>query len=172
MTRGACRSREKFVNNSPPDSFFGLHTKPTINPAPFPDQALGRRLVELYFEHANPQIPILHRGDFMTVFARAYATEEQSPRELYFLNIVFAIGAGTIYEDKRRTDSTGSIVQKPDVPVEQKQSEEYYSAAMQHLESVLGSMPAYDHSAVGGGLEELQAVLLLAGFALLRPVGE
>ena len=51
-------------------------------------------MVELYFEHANPQIPILHRGDFMTMFARAYATDEQLPRELDFLNILFAIGAG------------------------------------------------------------------------------
>ena len=108
----------------------------------------------------------------MSLFSRAYASNEKSSRELYLLNIVFAIGAGIIYEDKRRTDSTGAIVLKPDVPKEQKQPEEYYSAAMQHLESFLGSMPGSDHSGFGGGLEELQAVLLLAGFALLRPVGE
>ena len=88
------------------------------------------------------------------------------------LNIVFAIGAGVIYEDKRRTDSSGSTVQRPEVPIEQKQPEEYYSAAMQHLESFLGSMSGSDHSGFGGALEELQAVLLLAGFALLRPVGK
>ncbi len=75
-------------------------------------------------------------------------------------------------EDKRQTDSTWSTVQKPDVPVEQKQPEEYDSIAMLHLASILGAMPAHDHSTVGGRLEELQAVLLLAGFALLRPVGE
>ncbi len=43
------------------DSFFGLHTKPSIKPAPFPDLEVGHRLVELYFEYANPQLPILHR---------------------------------------------------------------------------------------------------------------
>ena len=53
-----------------------------------------------------------------------------------------------------------------------KQPEEYHSAAMQHLESFLASMSEPDQAGFGGGLEELQAVLLLAGFALLRPVGE
>ena len=43
---------------------------------------------------------------------------------------------------------------------------------MQHLESFLGSMSEPDHAGFGGGLEELQAVLLLAGFALLRPAGK
>ena len=52
------------------------------------------------------------------------------------------------------------------------QPEEYHSAAMQHLELFLASMSESDHAGFGGGLEELQAVLLLAGFALLRPVGE
>lgn len=42
---------------------------------------------------------------------------------------------------------------------------------MQHLESFLGSETESDQAGFGGGLEELQAVLLLAGFALLRPVG-
>ena len=88
------------------------------------------------------------------------------------LNIVFAIGAGIIYEDKRRTDSIGSAVQKPDIPNGQKQPEEYHSAAMQHLESFLGSTSISDPAGSEGGLIELQAVLLLAGFALLRPVGK
>ena len=108
----------------------------------------------------------------MTLFSRAYQAKVRSSRELYMMNIVFAIGAGIIYEDKRRTDSTGSTVERPDVPSEQKQPEEYHSAAMQHLESFLGSTPVTDQSGFGGGLEELQAVLLLAGFALLRPVGK
>ena len=51
------------------------------------------------------------------------------------------------------------------------QPEEYHSAAMQHLEMFLASMSEPDQAGFGGGLEELQAVLLLAGFALLRPVG-
>ncbi|KAI4255961.1 MAG: hypothetical protein LQ352_002312 [Teloschistes flavicans] len=168
------------------DSFFGLHSRPTIEPAPLPDSELGLRLVNLYFEHANPQIPILHKGDFMALFDRAYASAERhkSARELYMLNIVFAIGAGTILEDSHLGSSsvTGSV--RPTFPEtlpadpirtssssQQHQPEEYHAAAMMHLESFLGSTSAADHpDGFGCGLEELQAVLLLAGFALLRPV--
>ena len=172
------------------DSFFGLQTKPSIKPAPFPDRDLGLRLVNLYFEHANPQIPILHRPEFMVLFGRAYAAKDRrrSARELYMLNIVFAIGAGTILEDSTSRQSTSpgtpgpgtsGIKQEPVSPTpkkiktssHQRQPEEYHASAMVHLESFLGSMPAADPSAgVGGGLEQLQAVLLLASFALLRPV--
>ncbi|KAI9847602.1 MAG: Fungal specific transcription factor [Sclerophora amabilis] len=174
------------------DSFFGLHTKPTISQAPFPDRSLGFKLVNLYFEHANPQIPILHRGEFMALFDRVYASEEgerKAPRELYMLNIVFAIGAGIYLRDADSDDT-----QKEDTPAtsvrgdssgrrataarkkfepdgHQHQPEEYHASAIVHLESFLGSSPASDRpDGFGGGLEELQAVLLLAGFALLRPV--
>ena len=74
-------------------------------------------MLDLYFQHANPQIPILHRGDFMVLFEKAYASKDRSPRELYMLNIVFAIGAGIILEDSRaeQADLAGSNVQKPEV---------------------------------------------------------
>ncbi len=160
------------------DQFLRLQSKPTITPAPFPDSDLGLRLVNLYFEHANPQIPILHRGEFMTLFERAYASrnEERSPRELYMLNIVFAIGAGIILEDSSPRRSSSSTKQNSHSPIpekrkfsnQQKQPEEYHASAVKYLES-LGSTTATDQG-FGGGLEELQAVLLLAGFALLRPV--
>ncbi|KAI4102659.1 MAG: hypothetical protein L6R37_004249 [Teloschistes peruensis] len=168
------------------DSFFGLHSRPTIEPAPLPDSELGLRLVNLYFEHANPQIPTLHKGEFMALFDRAYASAERhkSARELYMLNIVFAIGAGIILEDSHLGSSpvTGSVRPKfpetrPADPIrtssssQQHQPEEYHAAAMMHLESFLGSTSSADHpDGFGCGLEELQAVLLLAGFALLRPV--
>ena len=172
------------------DSFFGLQTKPNIKPAPFPDRELGHRLVDLYFEHANPQIPILHRGEFMILFNKAYAAKDRrrSARELYMLNIVFAIGAGIILEDSsvKRSSSFGAkgstsptLKQEPASPnskrqktsSQQRPAEEYHASAMMHLESFLGSMSAADRpEGHGGGLEQLQAVLLLAGFALLRPV--
>ena len=169
------------------DSFFGLQTKPNIKPAPFPDRELGLRLVNLYFEHANPQIPILHRPEFMVLFGRAYAAKDRqrSARELYMLNIVFAIGAGTILEDaKTRRSQSGTghpspvkqepaspNPKKPKLSSQQRQPEEYHASAMVYLEAFLGSMPAADRpEGFGGGLEQLQAVLLLAGFALLRPV--
>ncbi|KAI3331517.1 hypothetical protein HD806DRAFT_529302 [Xylariaceae sp. AK1471] len=137
------------------DSFFGLHTRPTISPAPFPNRDLAFKLVELYFEYANPQIPVLHRVDFMQMFEQAYADEGRTrgPRELYTLNMVFAIGGGIIM-DSQTTSRTSGEERK------QAQPEEYHASAIIHLEACLN----------GGGLEELQAVLLLASFALLRPV--
>lgn len=167
------------------DSFFGLHTRPTIKQAPFPDKDLGLRLVNLYFEHANPQIPILHRGEFMTLFERAYEKDRhRSSRELYMLNIVFAIGAGIILDNSRTGQSPGSTASTTHLKrgpasqdsqkrksSQQKQPEEYHASAMMHLESCLGSGPSSDRpEGFAGGLEELKAVLLLAGFALLRPV--
>ncbi|KAF2193776.1 hypothetical protein K469DRAFT_550178 [Zopfia rhizophila CBS 207.26] len=169
------------------DSFFGLHTKPAIRQAPFPDRELGSRLIELYFEHANPQIPILHRGEFMEMFERVYASGERhrTSRESYMLNIVFAIGAGIIMgssdsgESPTSDNSTSPSKSKPSTPRSKKrrlagqqhQPEEYHASAIVHLENFLGSTPAADRpDGFGGGLEELQAVLLLAGFALLRPV--
>ena len=169
------------------DSFFGLQTKPTIRQASFPDRDLGARLVELYFEHANPQIPILHRGEFMAMFDRVYANGERhrTSRESYMLNIVFAIGAGIILgssdvEDSPTSDHGRSPTKSRSSPPSSKkrrlaghqhQPEEYHASAIVHLENFLGSSPAADRpDGFGGGLEELQAVLLLAGFALLRPV--
>ena len=172
------------------DSFFGLQAKPATRRAPFPDRELGARLANLYFEHANPQIPILHRGEFMALFDRAYAADERhrSPRELYMLNIVFAIGAGIILgapEEGSSSPGTASVKKSPPIKrepgspkakrmrmsMQQQQPEEYHASAMVHLEFFLGSTTAADRSeGFGGSLEELQAVLLLAGFALLRPV--
>lgn len=170
------------------DSFFGLQTKPTIKQAPFPDRELGLKLVELYFEHANPQIPILHRGEFMSMFEKTYANGERdvTPRESYMLNIVFAIGSGIIVGASNETDQDASgseqsterpaKVSRPQykkrkLSSHQHQPEEYHASAIVHLEDFLGSTAASDRpDGFGGGLEELQAVLLLAGFALLRPV--
>ena len=167
------------------DSFFGLQSKPAFKQAQFPDKKLGARLVNLYFEYANPQIPILHRGEFMSLFDRTYTGDQsrRSPRELYMLNIVFAIGSGIILGGPE--SSVSSSTQHDDVKAEpaspkskkvklsshQYQPEEYHASAMVHLEYFLGSNPAADRpEGFGGSLEELQAVLLLAGFALLRPV--
>ena len=165
------------------DSFFGLQSKPAFKKAPFPEKELGERLVSLYFENANCQIPTLHRGEFMALFNRAYASDERkrSPRELYMLNIVFAIGAGTIVGGPSPNGSTGSVggdmKQENEDPNRRKhsskqhQAEEYHASAMVHLEYFLSSTPAADRpEGFGGSLEELQAVLLLASFALLRPV--
>ncbi|KAJ6160483.1 hypothetical protein N7470_003879 [Penicillium chermesinum] len=159
------------------DSFFGLQTKPMMKRASFPDRELADRLVELYFEHANPQMPILHRGEFMELLDKSYTLDEKnrSPRALYILNIVFAIGAGIIFDDKPPSsddegvagrEGSSSTSKRPRLSSHQFQPEEYHASAIVHLESFLGSSSSEGF----GGLEELQAVLLLASFALLRPV--
>lgn len=191
--RGSVRGGKALAGNvadggtSMRDSFFGLHTKPTFQQAPFPDRELGVRLAELYFEHANPQIPILHRGEFMSMFERVYSAGQgqRTSRESYMLNIVFAIGSGIIMGssdpgDSPTSDSARSPIKSRASPPtnkkrrlagQQHQPEEYHASAIVHLENFLGSTPASDRpDGFGGGLEELQAVLLLAGFALLRPV--
>ncbi|KAJ5131368.1 uncharacterized protein N7515_007407 [Penicillium bovifimosum] len=159
------------------DSFFGLQTRPMMKCAAFPERELAERLVDLYFEHANPQMPILHRGDFMELLDSTYLQEEKkrSPRALYVLNIVFAIGAGIIFEDKPPSsddedrngrDRSASGTKRRKLSSHQYQPEEYHASAILHLDSFLGSSSSEGF----GGLEELQAVLLLASFALLRPV--
>lgn len=159
------------------DSFFGLQTRPSMKCAPFPDRELAEKLANLYLEHANPQMPIVHREEFMAMLDRTFLTEEKSrsPRNLYTLNIVFAIGAGIIFQektpegDKKNKDGRSpsqSSSKRPRLSGHQCQPEEYHASAIVHLESFLDSSSTSD----GGGLEELQAVLLLASFALLRPV--
>jgi hypothetical protein len=168
-------------NTTMRESLFGLHTAPNMKPAPFPSRKLGERLADLYFHHANPQFPILMRPEFMTMLSRVYDDREQAPtaRESYMLNIVFAIGSGIIVgkpvdvEEQERQDEVNS----PEPPMkrrrlveEQRQPEEYHASAIVHLEAVLNPLNPTNTNGPGGNLEELQAVLLLAAFALLRPV--
>ena len=174
------------------DNFFGLHTKPHFKPAPWPDRELGEKLVGLYFEHPNPQIPILHQGEFMRMFEKAYEGEGKGrgARECYLLNIVFAIGAGTILLDSKSEEKVAAEKVKKENEESprvkrtkvgggsgERQPEEYHASAMMHLETFLGGGAAPGAQGTeglevgfGGSLEQLQAVLLLAGFALLRPV--
>ncbi len=140
------------------DSFFGLHTKPTIRPALVPIRNWPLKLVTLYFEHANPQIPVLHKTDFMAMFEQAYATEGRvrGPKELYMLNMVFAIGGGII------------MVRWPRATTRKERPRPAKTSRRNTMRVPLStSRPVSGNS---GGLEELQAVLLLANFALLRPV--
>lgn len=167
------------------DSAFRLQATPITPQAVFPAKALGEKLMNLYFEHANPQIPILHRDHFKEhVFEKAYPENQRTHlarRELYMLNMVFAIGAGIIYgssdqdaESEPRQDardSSSPLFKKAKLDHHQHQPEEYHAAAMVYFDSIFGSSSAIERAdGFGGGLEELQALLLLASFALLRPV--
>ncbi len=103
---------------------------------------------------------MLHKNDFMNMFELAYADEGRvrGPKELYMLNMVFAIGGASSWT--RHPRATAS--REREASRGQCQPEEYHASAIVHLEACLSNS--------GGGLEELQAVLLLANFALLRPV--
>ncbi|KAG6034775.1 hypothetical protein E4U41_006380 [Claviceps citrina] len=157
-------SRKPSAGASMRDSFFGLHTRPTIQPAAFPKREEGMRLVTLYFEHANPQIPVLHRVEFMQTFDKAYenAGKGLTAQELYMINMVFAIGSGVILEEPVKPRVSENPKASLNHPKSACQPEEYHASAIVHLEECLGTS--------GGYLEVLQAVLLLANFALLRPV--
>lgn len=155
------------------DSYFGLQTKPSIKEAPFPDRQLGDKLLHLYFEYANPQIPILHRDEFMEVVDRAYSTDpsRRTSQQLFLLNIVFAVGAGIIWGSSDSAhDAADYPSKRPRLATQQAQPEEYHASAIVHLGAFLSSSAGEDNEKAGGDLEELQAVLLLAAFALLRPV--
>ncbi|PLB36902.1 Zn(II)2Cys6 transcription factor [Aspergillus candidus] len=124
-----------------------------------PDRDLADRLVQLYFEHANPQLPVLHRGEFTDLIAATYATPDTArpQRTLFFLFIVFAIGAGIVFEDRREDANERAKPTKS-------QPEAYHATAISHLHSSSSSITDFTR------LESLQAVILLAHFALLRPV--
>jgi hypothetical protein len=100
----------------------------------------------------------------MQMFEKAYSSPEppSGARELYMLNMVFAIGCGVIVGEVVKTESSNSSQMAMDHSKHQGQPEEYHASAIVHLEACLSNS--------GGGLEVLQAVLLLANFALLRPV--
>ncbi|KAI9875639.1 MAG: Fungal specific transcription factor, partial [Pleopsidium flavum] len=173
--RGGVQTSKSFPNGagdaSVRISFFGLHIRPTIKQAPFPNKDLGTRLVSLYFDHANSQIPILHVGEFTALYDKVYSSEEESrtPRELYMFNIVVAIGAGIILGDSDpagssvsaqstlpvKRDPTFPSINRQKLPTRQDQPEKYHASAIVQLESFLGtSSPSDRPNGFRGGLEE------------------
>jgi hypothetical protein len=111
-------------------------------------------------------------GEFMKMFERAYEADDarlRTPWELYILNIIFAIGSGIVVRDSGDKKENREDMQTK--LGKQCQPDEYHASAVVHLESFLSS-PIFNSIAAGfsGGIEQLQAVLLLAGFTLLRPV--
>lgn len=230
------------------ESFFGLATsRERVQPAKWPSRQLANYLIGLYFGNANPQLPILHKGEFEDMVDQVYSTlraerirqekggsrptlvKKVGARELYMMNIVFAIGAGIFLEkssgfrsssgsggddikrkktrnresvpgDNGHEPVKGNIIDSddpicsPEEPrlngtggddirqgsantldsgddgdgvvdpqTNQETPEAYHAAALPYLEAFLSSETK-------SGVEELQALLLLAGYALIRPV--
>ncbi|TLS28883.1 hypothetical protein PpBr36_01004 [Pyricularia pennisetigena] len=159
--------RDRDGGGSMRESFFGLHTNSLRHPvrqAEFPGKEVGLRLVELYFQHANPQIPILHRAEFMEIFHQAYTAEGSvRDRELCLLHMVFAIGSAQSLGDSA----------DPDDGEKQYQPEEYYASAKEHFltcSRITGIRAGNETERHLTALEYLQIHLLKASFALLRPV--
>ncbi|UNI17022.1 hypothetical protein JDV02_003401 [Purpureocillium takamizusanense] len=133
-----------------------------------PPKTVATRLANLYFEHVNPHIPILHRGDFMSMLHNVYDGEEANTtsRELYIVNMVFAMGCDVtdmvVHSRPGKNGDLESDISFLETAGAQTTPEDYYLKAIVHLEACL--------TGTNGGLEVLQAVLMLANFALLRPV--
>lgn len=138
-----------------------------VTPEPFPPRHIGEQYLDIYFNLANPQTPILHRPSFTHIFQRAYAhieqhgggsigldlqnssdaaeRENQHHADLYFLFMVYAIAA--------------SMNSKNDnLP------ERYHASAMIHMDALFNSI-----SYTNNRLDGLKGILLLALYSIMRP---
>lgn len=151
------------------ESISSLHAETSeMDSSILPDRDVAERLVNCYFEYANPQMPVLLRNEFKDLLDRIYSGEDRTARSLSFLYIVFAIGAGIIFDDRcpptDRDSSASRSIKRRRVSSSQRQPKDYHSCAIKCLELSLNSGDRL------GRHEELQAVILLAHFALLQPV--
>ncbi|RPA91867.1 hypothetical protein L873DRAFT_1818598 [Choiromyces venosus 120613-1] len=132
------------------------------SPAPFPHRHVGENYIDIFFNQANPQTPILHRPSFERIFKRAYSRIEvecgnglpvdvgsekdhQHCADLYFLYMVFAIATAM----SSRTDAL---------------PERYHASAMLHMDSLFSSI-----SLTNNRLDGLKGILLLALYSIMRP---
>lgn len=132
---------------------------------PFPSRALGLKLVRLYIENSNSMYPILDRYELEELFERSHTSQTLDHQELYTLGMVFAIGA-SIYLTVDSDDLTNELSPEDSSEFKKHQPEDYHSNAMMHLDASLTGSAQHRNEAA---LDELQAVLLLAAYALLRP---
>lgn len=134
-----------------------------------PHRSVAEKLANYYFEYAYPKMPALIRGDFMELFDRAYSGDQRSPHSLYFLHIVFAIGASIVFDGKYSPVDRDVLVarsaRRRNASSSQCRPRDYYVNALKCLELSLNSCDDGFSK-----LDELQAVILLAHFALFQPV--
>lgn len=140
-----------------------------VVPEPFPPRRLGENFIDLYFNLANPQTPILHRPSFERIFRRACTHIEQEGgnglpnpatsgegygagekdhqhhADLYFLYMVFAIAAAV----SPRTNSL---------------PERFHASAMLHMDGLFSAI-----SQTNNRLDGLKGMLLLALYSIMRP---
>ncbi|KAJ5715874.1 C6 transcription factor (UaY) [Penicillium malachiteum] len=157
-------------------SFFGLLPRESKRrPMDLPQKRLARDLANAFFRYVNPYIPVLHHGSFQEILDELYSnlTGRHSPLKLYTVFIVFAIGAAKSKEKSDR-DSFQTFDYYHGLPKGKRRRlsaspytpENYKESAMAYLDSYMGKVPSCDFLT---RLEELQAVLLLCIFTLLKP---
>lgn len=140
-----------------------------------PDREVADQLVHEYFIHTNLHVPVLHRPDFESMINEIYSTTEteRSNRKLYFVFIVFAIGAASMPDSLENITFTGKISQgrKSDSRKRKRSStrnhhyNDFFTSAMACLENCFELSGT---TGLSSDLEELQALILLCSFALFR----
>ncbi|KAJ5184041.1 positive regulator of purine utilization [Penicillium capsulatum] len=158
-------------------SFFGLRGEALSKEcAILPSRDEADLLVGLYFAYTNFHLPVLHYDEFQEILDRTYGTahRDRSAYHLYTLFIVFAIGAaagtdarkrGTEKQRRRYSHATGQH-KKRQFSSHSSSPEEFHASAMAYLARSLVCLSSSDYI---DNLRELQAMILLSGFALLRP---
>ncbi|KAK3656292.1 hypothetical protein LTR56_002993 [Elasticomyces elasticus] len=115
---------------------------PRPSPAPLPARFFGELLEGAYFDHIHPQYPFLHRPTFRSwqdkVFAATDRGEVPQPLHLFFVYMVYAVGA---------------LVSTSSSPTS---AEAYYAAAEELLEQVMSI----------AGLTCVQAMLCCAMYSM------
>lgn len=151
----------------------------SIEPAPLPSKEVAENLLSVYFSQANPQLPILHREQFLIKYFKPIYGNISSNVSL--ASDFTTIGVPTCSPDdsSKNVDYhklTKDMKAKPalyflnivfgiaNAALHQKSPsnnpERFHLAALKHMESVFSS---------SNRLEALQGILLLALYSLMRP---
>jgi hypothetical protein len=120
----------------------------TAVPLPLPSRQEAKQMVDIYFQQANPQTPILFRPGYDKFFDAMYDRVERSgpasakPIEIYFLHMVCGIACAM------RSQSEG-------LP------ERHHATAIKHVDSLFTS--------TNNRQDGLKGLLLLALYSFMRP---
>lgn len=137
-----------------------------------PNREMADKLVDEYFIHTNLHVPVLNRPDFEMILDEVYCSKSSNhPKyQLYFVFIVFAIGAASVTRSQEATPSPKLHFgvrprKRKRSSMEFQAAEEYHASAIACLEHCLDSNGNFNQF---GDFEGLQALVLLCSFALFR----
>lgn len=163
-----------------PDPTAVRKGRPAIDPAPLPSKEVAQNLISIYFAQANPQLPILHREQFLVkYFKPIYGTLSSN---ISLASDYTSIGVPMCDPESEKNaninyqDLTKNMKSTPalyflniifgiaNAALHQKSpsnmAESFHLAAMKHVDSVFAS---------ANRLEALQGILLLALYSIMRP---